>query len=258
MSPLPQRKKTAEEIAQLRESLGIPTALEESTAPAKVAEKVDQLISNTHQAVAQPAVEPTRINPPAEAFPHGSVVSHSLKRSERPVTSEPPIALPAAPAPAVDVQSEPAPVIHSVKRVHSLKKSEQGPIVLTNHHLAAADSSLPVHRHSDREIEEMRRREALSLLQKKPVVAIPTRAHPIVVILGYLLEIAAVIGFAYYDWRIEITAGCVACALVIAAIIYLRNTYSRHHAAFITVIALFVIAFGALYYFPQLQFKHGP
>ena len=43
--------------------------------------------------------------------------------------------------------------------------------------------------------------------------------------------------------------------MLIAAFIYFKKPLSRHHAAFIGVMALFVIVFGALYYFPQL--RHG-
>ena len=49
------------------------------------------------------------------------------------------------------------------------------------------------------------------------------------------------------------TAGCSTAAMLLAAFIYLRRPISRHHAAFIAVIALFVIVFGALHFFPQLR-----
>jgi amino acid permease len=44
-------------------------------------------------------------------------------------------------------------------------------------------------------------------------------------------------------------------ALLFAAFIYFKKPLSLHHAAFIAVMSLFVIVFGALYYFPQL--RHG-
>jgi K+-transporting ATPase A subunit len=41
--------------------------------------------------------------------------------------------------------------------------------------------------------------------------------------------------------------------MLVAAFIGIRKPISRHHAAFIAVIALFVIIFGALHYFPHLR-----
>ena len=49
------------------------------------------------------------------------------------------------------------------KTVRSLRKSEQAhlPALPTE---PAADSKLPVHRHSDKELNEIRRREALAMM----------------------------------------------------------------------------------------------
>jgi hypothetical protein len=47
----------------------------------------------------------------------------------------------------------------------------------------------------------------------------------------------------------------VAAALLISIFIFARRPLSRHHSAFIAAMALFVIVFGALHYFPNLQ--HG-
>ena len=70
---------------------------------------------------------------------------------------------------------------------------------------------------------------------------------------GYILAIAGASCFYFYEFPMEATAACAAAALLIAGFIFLRRPISSPHAAFIAVIALFVIVFGALHYFPHLQ-----
>lgn len=116
------------------------------------------------------------------------------------------------------------------------------------------DSSLPIHRHSDKELGEIRRREMLThtmAATPPPVLG----AHPVLYTPGYLLVLGSAAGIYFYDVPMLVPAICVVLALCIATFIFIKKTLSRHHAAFIAVIALFVIVFGALHYFPQLQ--HG-
>lgn len=49
------------------------------------------------------------------------------------------------------------------------------------------------------------------------------------------------------------SAGCGLSALLVAAIILWCYPISRHHAAFISVTALLVLAFATLHYFPHLR-----
>lgn len=276
---LPQRKKSAEEIAKLRESLGIPgqppgegpppaetiipepaeTAAREET-PEPVAKEIPAAKEEPEakkepaapaakvEAAAAPTLEPLPV-----ADPPAPKVVRSLKRSER---------IPVLPVEEEDDEGAPRqeaaipgktvlPALQVSRTVRSLKKSEQGPIEL---HEPPADSKLPQHRHSDREIGEIRRREALAAVTTqappKPMVA-----HLAMIIPGYLAAIAGGVCFHYYELSIGVTATCVAIALLVAAFIFIKRPLSRHHAAFISVMTLFVIVFGALYYFPQLQ--HG-
>lgn len=227
MSLLPQHKKSAEEIAKLRETLGIPGE-------------------------ALPAAESPAPQPAADVHPPKQV--HSFKRSEKipglpeeyhepHVTVTEPVETPAEPV---------EPVVHTPKIVRSLRKSEQGP--LPEIHQPPPDSKLPIHRHSDEEILRIRRQEALAM-QANSSHPLARRAHLALVIPGYLFAIAGGVGFHYYEFDKAVTAACVGVALLIAVFIFFKKPLSVHHAAFIAVASLFVIVFGALHYFPQLQ--HG-
>jgi hypothetical protein len=218
MSLLPQHKKSAGEIAKLRESLGIhdPSATAE-TPPPDSAETVEK--------------------------PHAPKPVHSLKRSER--------------TPVLAVEAEPPepaiiPEPREPKQVRSLRKSEQVP--LSPVHEPAPDSKLPIHRHSDQEIQQIRLQESLAALAPAAHL-LARKAHPVIVIPGYLFAIGGAVGYHFYDLQIAVTAACVVVALLFAAFIYFKKPLSLHHAAFIAVMSLFVIVFGALYYFPQL--RHG-
>jgi hypothetical protein len=253
MSLLPQRKKTAEEIAKLRESLGVPGVSQPSdAAPApdttdNPPDEVETIVATHHEATVvhaadpEPAAEPAPLPPPAH---HGPKPVHSLKRSERmpeePIDethAEAPAALPLSPAP---------------RAVRSLRKSEQAPRPEFPHSVPSADSKIPAHRHNDSELHEIRRREALAMLHPaaNPKLAV---AHPALIVPGYLLAIAGASCFVFYQFPMAATAACSAASLALAAFIFVRRPSSRHHAAFIAVIALFVIVFGVLHYFPHLR-----
>ena len=235
MSLLPQQKKSADEIAKLRESLGVAPAPEdeEMAAAASVLET-----ASLYQVKEVPVVEQaTRV--PVLAVEENGQPPHTERLTE------------AAPLPIV--ASIPAP--HGPKVVRSLRKSEQIPLAPLPS--PAADSKLPILRHSGKELNEIRRHEALATLAPWTHPQALT-AHLALVIPGYLFAIGGGVCFYFYDLEkreLRITAACAAMALLIAAFIYFKKPLSRHHAAFIGVMALFVIVFGALYYFPQL--RHG-
>jgi hypothetical protein len=222
MSLLPQHKKSAGEIAKLRETLGIHD-------PSSAAET--------------PSPDSAETSQPAAEKPHSLKPVHSLKRSER------------TPVLAVEADVPEPAVLHEPrdpKQVRSLRKSEQVP--LSAIHQPAPDSTLPIHRHSDEEIQQIRRQESLAALAPAAHL-LARKAHPVIVIPGYLFAIASAVGYHFYDLQIAVTAACVVIALLFAAFIYFKKPLSLHHAAFIAVMSLFVIVFGALYYFPQL--RHG-
>lgn len=229
MSPLPQRKKSSEEIARLRESLGIPGVSQHEPEP-----PVDTIVPANHEATIIQGNFPAELPKPARQQ------VHSFKRSEQiPIKEETPARIPAAAAPSV---REPKPV-------RSLRKSEQAPAPPQPE--APPDSPLPHLRHSDKEIAEIRRREALALMNTQPNAKL-FPAHPAIIIPGYLSAFAAAAGFYFYQFPIAATLALVMLALAVAAFIGISKPVSRHHAAFISVISLFDLVFGTLHYFPQL------
>lgn len=268
MNPLPQRKKSAEEIAKLREELGIagvpppPPPLRgemPAAAPAPVP---------LPPAVPLPPVLPMQAVVPVLSSPdplpgiapmlfpehHESKPVRSLKRSERvpvlPVEGDERPARSSGPEPLASAIPLPAP-----KGVRSLRKSELGPLAPV--HEPRPDSKLPQRRHSANQINDFRHREALSQLGTAPPPR-PRAAHLAIVIPGYLLAAAGGIHFWFYDpirQHPAVTMSCAGLAFLIAIWIFFRAPLSRHHAAFIAVIAFFTAIFGALYYFPQLT--HG-
>lgn len=243
MSLLPQRKKSAEEIAKLRETLGIPgQAPAEAESP--VLPAMDSSVAANTEVAASPSQEIDASSSPAPSHPPKPV--RSLKKSERePVLAgevDEPANEPAAPAP------------QRPKIVRSLRKSEQVPLTPAAVHPVPDDSKLPNHRHSDRELNEIRRQAAISMQTPafNPALQI---AHLALVIPGYLFALAGALGFCHYELSLAVTASCVGAALLVALYIFWSKPLSRHHAAFISVISLFVVVFGALDYFPQL--RHG-
>ena len=201
MNPLPQRKKTAEEIAKLREEF-----MPQAPAPSAAATKIEE---------PAPAPLPAPVSyeprPPVEAKP-----VRSLRKSER------------GPAP----QAAPAPAPHN------------------------PGSTLPSHRRSDQELNQIRRSQAFEI--QAPVKhLIALTAHPALLGLGYSTAfIAAFLPMVNWLWTdVPYPAPAVLCALALltAGFIALKKKRSIHHAGFIGLIALFTIVFGALYYFPQLR-----
>lgn len=194
MSPLPQRKKTAEELAQLRENLGIPPAAGPGTPPA------------------QTPPEPAPDEPPSAAAPPKPV--RSLRKSEQATAPEKPAA-----RPATGPQNRPR---------------------------------IPDQRHSNREIKEIRRRETLAAMTPAPPNPKLVPARWFHIIPGYLLALAGAGCFIWREFPLAATAACEGLAIAVALAILWKRPFSRHHSAFIAMIALLVIVFGTLHFFPQL------
>lgn len=211
MSPLPQRKKTPEEIQQLRGHLGVPVPPESRTPPAPST---------------KPEAAPTA--PPAAA-------------------SQPDVA--EDPAPSIPFATPAKPFRRSLKR----SDWEPGPQSPTAN--PAASATLPSRRHSRSELEEMRRREALSNFSTGPTPSVfPQPASPFTIAAGYLFASAS---WSWLYWRLlplELVGGFAALALSCALWILVFRSISRHHSGFIGVITLLALVFAALHYFPQLRY----
>ena len=277
MSLLPQRKKSPEEIAKLRESLGIPALpTDEEPAPpmpSPATAPPDRFTPAPLQLTKTQPVPPAPLAPPlpAPAHAHAPKPVHSFKRSDRiPLL---PLEDPPSAAPDATPAEPPALVL---KPGRSLRKSEPALLPAMPQGGPPADSNLPQQRHSEQELAEIRRREALALLGPAPQPKL-TAAHPALIIPGYLIALAGAVPatldwcsvvffprldsapltaaslFAFSSLPLTVPAGCTAIALLIALFIALKKPLSRHHAAFIAVTTLFVIVFGALHYFPQLR-----
>jgi hypothetical protein len=255
---LPQRKKSAEEIAKLRESLGIvapPLGEEDLAVDATKPENQPESESLISQPVS--AIKKTQESAPFEEI-HTPELINLLKHSEPTAVLPVEGSGPSEPLPTTRQNlpvSTPLPTPSSPKVVRSLRKSEQGPRSAVQ--APALDSRLPIHRHSDEQLNRIRRQQALSQ-PAAPLQPQSLAAQPLLVIPGYLFALAGGACFGFYDiekQHLLITVSCVIAALSIATFIFLKKPLLRHHAAFIAVVSLFVIVFGALYYFPQLQ--HG-
>jgi hypothetical protein len=205
MSALPERKKSAEEIARMREQMGLPVV-----SPALV------------ESLAQEPIEPVEESGPVSP----SRPARSLKRFER----------------------EP--------------ETESGPPE------ASPGSALPVRRRSQRELDELRRREslrAISMEMPPAVVQFQAKtAHWSLVALAYLLALASAAGTWHQFFTIPkregywLAFGGGGAALLLAAFIAARKPLSRHHAGFVAVTVALVLVFALLYYYPNLNPAHAP
>lgn len=255
MSLLPQRKKSAEEINQLREALGIPGqgpaeepahAVPQPVAPPPPAAVPTVVVSApAPPAVAPPVLDVEISGPPAHAH-HGQ----AEEAGEPAAVLEVEISGPPPHHPHPEPET-PASEVPRQRQVRSLRKSEQGPISAP--HRPAAGSKLPIHRHSAGEIKEIRRQEGLA-----PHAAIP---HPLTQTARWWLAgpgyaaalLGAVLVFIYSThplWPIL----CEGFALAVAGWIFARKPLSRHHAAFLVTLVLLVLVFGILHYFPNLRY----
>ena len=235
MSALPERKKSPGEIAKLRETLGVPLQSADPSAPP--AGSVEQLVATNHEAA---VVQPLPAAPLTPLPAPGGGPLHSLKRAER------------AAAAALHPADRPPAAVTVTKPVRSLRKSERQPAPAVHDPEQQPDSKLPLYRHSADEIADLRRRDALSLMNVQPNPKL-SPAHPALIIPGYLFPAAGAVGCWFYQFPPAATAACSAAALFVAAYINQRKPVSRHHAAFIAVAAFFLLIFSALHYFPHLR-----
>lgn len=114
----------------------------------------------------------------------------------------------------------------------------------------APHAPLPVRKHDEREIMEMRRRDAFQT--RPPVQALKNMAlHPFLAGVFYLLA-GLVIFFTVHYWEAlppqQFYAPAIGCSLLalISLWLYLKKVRARHHAAFLFGIALVVAGFVIL------------
>jgi hypothetical protein len=234
MSNLPQRKKTPEEIAKLRESMGLgdgPAPL--IPAPPSADGRVEASPLPAAVDLPTPQKKPTPAAAPQPVHPAAAQPAQEVPPAEPRKPSEP-------------------------KQVRSLRKSERGPAPAAKAAPAPSESAtvLPNQRRTDFEINQLRRSQTFAV-QPQPNHFLPQSVHPLIAGLGYLFVfIAAALPFID-RWLIStshyIPAILCLAGLGISVFIFLKKKLSLHHAGFISAIAIFTLIFGALYYFPHLR-----
>jgi len=235
---LPQRRKSAEEIAKLRESLGIPGEEQEETGETDAA-----IEPPTAEASSADATEETKVVSPA--------ASPAPQRAEQEEQAQ------RAPSPA--------------RKVRSLKKSEQKPAELSQ---VETKNGIPVRRHDERELMEIRRIQATP--PDKSIAYIQHLAAPWpLVVLGYHFPLVGAASGLFatlspritepdlqYQWLIDLSrapwlekvgfgvlVACCAIGLLFAGWFALKKPRSRHHAGFIVILAVLIAVFGIIHQF---------
>lgn len=219
---IPNRKKTPEEIAALREGLGIPGSPEK-------------------QLPIQPPIPAT---PPAPKpqMAHGAT------------PPEPYVPQPGEPVLHLDTPK--APPAKAAPPSHRLRKHEM-PLAPAPAH--TQKTALPTRRHDPRDVAQIRKREALAKLNNPgldPAAHLRRQtAQPPLYLPGYLLAAAAAI---VTFQRVHHITPIVLLALSLAITLYIaiRKPRSRHHAALIFIVAFIAAVFGVIHYAPL--FQHGP
>jgi hypothetical protein len=273
---LPQRRKSAEEIAKLRESMGIPgVAAGEDGAPPS------------------PPLAPP---PPAPAAAPEKKAAPAPQRREASAAAQTQAPTPAPQPPAFAPEPVAAPVIEEEplaprlpKPVRSLRKSEQGLVERTpaatasNKKVPAVrteGTALPQRRHNERELMEMRRVQSAA-----PDQSINHLQHLAVrwywVVLAYALPLLGMLCAFLAHWLPDVPAPdfpTIAMAefsrmpwlgtlgfwllasfsglgLLMAGWFAWKKPRSRHHAGFIAILAFLVLVFGIIHQFTP---DYGP
>lgn len=228
MSQLPQRRKSAEELAKLRENLGMPAEAPVPFSPENPLPPMPPRRGDHRQQ-----------NPPAPPTPD----------------------LPA-----------PSPAPRPAKAVRSLRRSERLPLPERHTPARSAFSALPATRHNEAELNEIRRLNAIHNLNPTPPDFRMAAASLLWIIPGYVFAFGGAAfaipqiyllhpytmmpgdGFHLMHPLSIVIAGEV-LALAIAALIFYRRFYSRHHSAILAGIVFFTLVFAFLHFFPKLT--HG-
>jgi len=220
MSALPERKKSAEEIARMREQIGLP------------------FVSSTlADAPAQEPVEP-EAGPISPARP-----VRSLKRSEREPAGGTGLL---GPSPSgLPVQRRSAEELDELRRRESLRAiSMETPAPVVHLQMMTAHWSLVALGYL---------LAIAAALDEKVLVWLEKVQSPLADFQAALSKDSTAQALGYLR-----AFGFSAGALLIALFISLRYPRSRHHAGFIAVIAGLVLVFDLLYYFPNLNPAHAP
>lgn len=223
---IPDKKKSAEEIAELRNQLGI-----------------SETMHMPHEAIPS---RPLPAPPPPPTEPAPPEID--------PLTNQPIIHLKIAPMPIYPVGSHHNPT-------HTLRKHEP-PLAPATHSPAPPQENkphLPSHRRDEREIAELRRREQLALLASQHRDHNPAErlramtAHPLTLIVAYISALSAAAA-TWQQTHFSTPASLLILATLLTLYIFFAKKRSRHHTALLAIIIILTAVFGTLYYFPFLQY----
>jgi hypothetical protein len=239
---IPDKKKTREEIAALREGLGIPDSIPQPGAPRQ----------RPQQASPSPAAPAPQPAPGTHVIPPTDKLVLDPTHPDHPLpdgADEPVIHLDVVPLPAEPVKPEPKP-IHTLRK-HDLPLAPAPPVT--------HKTALPSHRHDPRDIAEIRKREALASLQQpamNPAANLRKQtASPFLYVPGYLFAIVAA-ATAYQRFHHLTPIVLLSLSALIMIFIAARKPHSRHHAALLFILIFLTLAFGGLHYAPL--FNHAP
>ncbi len=237
---IPQKKKTPEEIAALREGLGIPDAPPAPGAPRQRPAPLPAIDA----APANPAPAPKKI----ESAPAPPPVLDPAHPDAPPSTDlrEPVVHLDLPPAPVSKETPEPLPPQHSLRK-HELPLAP-APAVTRK-------TALPTGRHDDKDIAEIRRRDALQNLSSHvpdPGAHLKKMTAGLFLLIpAYLCAFAA--GFVAWKRVHHVTPiGLLVIAAILAIYIFIAKKRSRHHSAFLAIIILLTLVFAGLHYAPAI------
>ena len=243
MSQLPQRKHTSEELAALRgadfpspENVAPPVSHQLPVTPAEEMEPVIHLEPEHHRYI-----------PPVKHGVHSGFEGH-LQELNHPQTVLPPVH--DQEHRSRHIAPEKSGVTHAFD---GLKPDSANEMMSSPATTAAqlASAALPQRKHDEREIFDMRRRDAF---QTRPPVAQIVRQALNPVLAGILYIIAAVnVYLTVHYWDAfspqNYIAPGVGCAflLIVSLLIYLNKPRSRHHAALLCGIAVLILGFVILH-----------
>lgn len=261
MSELPQQRKSPEEIARLRRHMGVLP--EESTdaaaSPTEPSRPQYQqpvaTLDPTSDTVMEPSLGVLPVPPMQSPVAHGPKPVHSLKKSEQIPGASFHVEMPVPEQPAIHLDPE-VPAQRAPKQVHSLKKSEQGPVYAQPLTDTPASSKLPHHRHTDEELQRLRRQQTIESNLHQPAADKRFKhIHSAIPAVAYIVALA---GLAWIKWPFEFPlAACLACetvAIAVGILALVKYPLSRHHGAFLIVIPSIILIFSILHYFPHLKY----
>ncbi len=256
MSLIPQRKKTPEELAALRAQEfphGPPPPLPPSTVPTYAPPSEEPFTSAPQEApIPQYELSSQRqrhVPPEKHGVYHGFEglkpdAAHLASTGQEGLHAT----IPAAHAPANKAYRKIVPeksgTLHVFEglRPDSAREVQKGQV--------APQAPLPQRKHDEREIMEMRRRDAFQT--RPPVQALKNMAlHPFLAGIFYIIA-AAVVYLTVHYWNdlppknfYAPIAGCSLLSLL-SLWLYFKKARARHHAAFLFGIALVIAGFVIL------------